>query len=284
MTLWAIQLLNGISFGMLLFLLASGLTLIFGLMNILNLAHGSLYLVGAYIGLAVAQATGNFVVAVLVGSAFVGIVGVLMQTSLLSRFGGNTEAQVLIGFGIMFLFGDLSLGIWGGTPRTLPMPPVIVSSVPLGIITFPTYRLLLIGLGIAAAVFLWWFQDGTKVGAMVRASVDDAEMSQGVSVNVPVVMTGVFAMGAILAGAAGVLGSPVVGVYPGADAEVLLLTMVVVILGGVGSLKGAFVGALLVGLLDTFGRAFLPELSLFAIFAPMAIILMVRPGGLLPRS
>lgn len=284
MSLWAIQFLNGVSFGMLLYLLAAGLTLTFGLMKILNLTHGSYYLLGGYVGMTVARSTGSFVLAVIAGSLFAGIVGVLMQRGLLNKYGRDEMGQILITFGLLFLFADLSLWTWGGTPRTIPKPPLFESSFPVGDVMFPTYRLLLVGLGIAVALFLWWFQEGTKVGAMVRASVDDAEMSQGVSVNVPLVMTGVFAMGAVLAGAAGVFGGPLVGVYPGVDFEVLLLAFVVVIVGGIGSLKGALVGALVVGLLDTFGRAFIPELSLFAIFAPMAIILLVRPGGLLPRS
>jgi branched-chain amino acid transport system permease protein len=283
-SLWAIQILNGISFGMLLFLLAAGLTLTFGLMKILNLTHGSYYLLGAYIGYTVDRATDNFVLALLAGSLFVGIVGVLMQWGLLERYGRDETGQVLITFGLLFLFGDLALWAWGGDPKTIAKPPLLQGSFPVGEITFPIYRLLLVGLGAATAIFLWWFQEGTKVGAMVRASVDDAEMSQGVRVNVPLVMTGVFTLGAVLAGAAGVLGGPLMGVYPGADFEVLLLAFVVVIVGGIGSLKGALVGALVVGLLDTFGRAFLPELSLFAIFAPMAIILLVKPGGLLPRT
>ncbi|HLB12301.1 MAG TPA: branched-chain amino acid ABC transporter permease [Dehalococcoidia bacterium] len=284
MSLWAIQLLNGISFGMLLFLLSAGLTLTFGLMNILNLTHGSYYLLGGYIGLTVARATGNFVLAALAGSLAVGVIGILTQRGLLNKFGRDEMGQILITFGLLFLFGDLALWAWGGTPRTIPKPPLFEGSFPVGEVMFPTYRLFLVGIGAATALFLWWFQEGTRVGAQVRASVDDAEMSEGVSVNVPLVMTGVFALGAVLAGAAGVFGGPLVGVYPGADFEVLLLAFVVVIVGGIGSLKGALVGALVVGLLDTFGRAFMPELSLFAIFAPMAIILLVRPAGLLPRS
>ncbi|HLC29601.1 MAG TPA: branched-chain amino acid ABC transporter permease, partial [Dehalococcoidia bacterium] len=201
-----------------------------------------------------------------------------------NKFGRDEMGQILITFGLLFLFGDLALWAWGGTPRTIPKPPLFEGSFPVGEVMFPTYRLFLVGIGAATALFLWWFQEGTRVGAQVRASVDDAEMSEGVSVNVPLVMTGVFALGAVLAGAAGVFGGPLVGVYPGADFEVLLLAFVVVIVGGIGSLKGALVGALVVGLLDTFGRAFMPELSLFAIFAPMAIILLVRPAGLLPRS
>lgn len=284
MNIWAIQLLNGISYGMLLFLLASGLTLTLGLMKITNLAHGSYFLLGGYVGLAVAKATDSFVLAILGGSVAVGILAVLTQRFLLNRVLQDETSQILITFGLLFLFGDLSLAVWGGAAQTIPKPPLFAGSFPLGGVTFPTYRLLLVGLGIVAALFLWWFQEGTRIGAVVRASVDDAEIARTVGVNVPLVMTGVFALGAAFAAAAGVLGGPLMGLYPGADLDVLLLAMVVVIVGGLGSLKGAFVGALVVGLLDTFGRVFLPELSLFAIFAPMAVILLVRPGGLLGRT
>ncbi len=268
MNIWAIQLLNGISYGMLLFLLASGLTLTLGLMKITNLTHGSYYLLGGYAGLVVDKATGSFVLAIVAGSLAIGVIAVFTQRFLLNRILQDETSQILISFGLLFLFGDLALATWGGAAETIPKPSLFAGSFPVGGVTFPTYRLLLVGLGLAVALFLWWFQEGTRIGAVVRASVDDTEIARTVGVNVPLVMTGVFALGASLAAAAGVLGGPLVGLYPGADLDVLLLAMVVVIVGGLGSLKGAFVGSLLVGLLDTFGRVFLPELSLFAIFAP----------------
>lgn len=284
MTIWAIQLLNAISYGMLLFLLASGLTLTLGLMKITNLTHGSYFLLGGYVGLTVAKITDSFVLAILAGTVAVGILAVFIQRFLLNRVLQDEVSQILITFGLLFLFGDLALGTWGGAPQTIPKPPLFASSFPVGGVTFPTYRLLLVALGVLIALFLWWFQEGTRVGAVVRASVDDAEMAQASGVNVPLVMTGVFALGASLAALAGILGGPLVGLYPGADLDALLLAMVVVIVGGLGSLKGAFVGAMVVGLLDTLGRVLLPELSLFAVFAPMAVILLVRPGGLFGRT
>lgn len=283
MNIWAIQILNGISYGMLLFLLSAGLTLTFGLMKIINLTHGSYFLLGGYVGLSVERLTGSFLLALVAGSAAVGILAVLTQRFLLNRFLKDEMAQILITFGLLFLFGDLALWAWGGSTQTIPKPPLLEGSIPMGGLTFPVYRLALVAVGVLTALFLWWFQEGTRIGAMVRAAVDDAEIAQTLSVNVPLLMTGVFALGAMLAAAAGVLGGPILGLFPGADFDVLLLAFVVVVVGGLGSLGGAFVGALVVGLLDTFTRVFFPELSYFAIFAPMALILLVRPEGLVPR-
>lgn len=283
MNIWAIQILNGVSYGMLLFLLAAGLSLTFGLLKITNLTHGTYYLLGGYVGLTVAKLTGSFLLALVAGSAAVGILAVLTQRFLLHRFLKDEMAQILITFGLLFMIGDLALWTWGGSAQTIPKPELLSGSFPIGRLTFPVYRLFLVGVGVIAALFLWWFQDGTRIGAKVRAAVDDAEIAQTVNVNVPLLMTGVFALGAVLAAAAGVLGGPLIGLFPGADFEVLLLAFVVVVVGGLGSLGGAFVGAMVVGLLDTFARVFFPEFSYFAIFAPMAIILLVRPGGLVQR-
>lgn len=283
MNIWAIQILNGISYGMLLFLLAAGLTLTFGLMKIINLTHGSYFLLGGYVGLSVEQLTGSFLLALVAGSAAVGILAVLTQRFLLNRFLKDEMAQILITFGLLFLFGDLALWAWGGSTQTIPKPALLADSIPMGGLTFPVYRLAVVAVGVITAIFLWWFQEGTRIGAMVRAAVDDAEIAQTLNVNVPLLMTGVFALGAMLAAAAGVLGGPILGLFPGADFDVLLLAFVVVIVGGLGSLGGAFVSALIVGLLDTFTRVFFPELSYFAIFAPMAVILLFRPGGLVQR-
>jgi branched-chain amino acid transport system permease protein len=283
MNIWAIQILNGISYGMLLFLLASGLSLTFGVMRIINLTHGSYFLLGGYVGLTVARITNSFLLALVAGSAAVWILAVLTQRLLLNRLLKDEMAQILITFGLLFMIGDLALWGWGGSTQTIQKPPLVAGSFPIGSLTFPVYRLVLVGVGVLTALFLWWFLEGTRIGAMVRAAVDDAEIAQTVHVNVPLLMTGVFAFGAVLAAVAGVLGAPLLGLYPGADFEVLLLAFVVVVVGGLGSLGGAFVGALAVGLMDTFARVFFPDFSYFAIFAPMAIILLVKPGGLVER-
>ncbi len=283
MTFWATQILNGVSFGMLLFILAAGLSLIYGLMRILNLAHGSYYLWGAYVGLTVVQLTNNFLLALLAGTAAVTVLGILMERFFLRRFPNQPLAQVLLTFGFLFIFADLSLWIWGGNPQTLPKPEIFSSSIWIGNIIFPSYRLFVIAVGIVVALGLWWLQEGTRLGAMIRAGVDDPEMARGTGVNVSLLSTAVFGFGAFLAALGGIMGGPFIGVYPGADFEILLLAFVVIIMGGLGSLKGAFFGGLLVGLLDTFGKALFPELALFTIFAPMAIILAIRPTGLFGR-
>ena len=281
MRFWVFQLLNGLSFGMLLFLLAAGLSLIFGLMRILNLAHGSYYLLGAYVALSTVQATDSLVLGALVGMATVVMLGVVMERLFLRRLPQHEELpQALLTFGFLLVVGDVSLWIWGGTPQSLPKPEMLSASVRLGPLVFPSYRLFLIGFGAVVGIALWFLQERTRVGAMVRASVDDAEMAQATGINVSVLSTAVFGLGAALAALGGILAGPVLGIYPGADFEVLLLAFVVVIVGGLGSLKGAFVGGLLVGCLDNFGKALFPELAYFTIFAPMAAILAVRPAGL----
>lgn len=281
---WGIHTLNGISFGMLLFLLAAGLSLIYGLMKILNLAHGSYYVLGAYLGLTVIQMTGSFILAVLVGSLVVVLIGVVMERFFLRHLHLEELRQALLTFGFLFIFADLALWIWGGNPQTLPKPAMFAHSISLGDLVYPSYRLFLIVIGLVIGGALWWFQERTRIGAMLRASVDDAEIARGLGINVSVLFTLVFGVGAFLAALSGVLGGPIVGVYPGAEFEVLLLAFVVVIVGGLGSLKGALVGGLLVGLMDNFGKAFFPEFALFTVFVPMAAILAIRPTGLFGRA
>jgi branched-chain amino acid transport system permease protein len=278
------QALNGLSFGALLFLLASGLTLIFGLMRVANIAHGSYYLLGAYVGLSVMRWTGVFPLAILAGGAAVALIGIVMQRWFLARFHQQTLPQVLLTMGFAFFFSDQALLVWGGDPQSIPVPKVLSGTLVIGTVYFPAYRLFVIGVGLCVFVGLWLLLERTRLGATVRAAVDDAEMARGLGINVGRVMTGVFALGAFLAAAGGVMGGAFLSIYPGADFDVLPLTFVVVIMGGLGSLKGALIGSLLVGLLDNFGKAMFPELSYFTLFAPMALILAVRPTGLFGRA
>jgi len=279
-TFWAIQTLNGLSFGMLLFLLAAGLSLIYGLMRILNLAHGSYYIFGAYVALTVIGLTGSFVLSIVGGTLAVIVLGVLMERLFLRFLPPDELPQALLTFGFLLIIGDVSLWIWGGTPQTLPKPEIFEQSVRMGPLIFPSYRLFVLGIGVVIGVALWILQEQTRLGAMVRAAIDDAQIARSTGINVSLLSTGVFAFGAALAAFGGIIGGPLLGVYPGADFEILLLAFVVVIVGGLGSLKGAFFGALLVGLLDNFGKALFPQLAYFTIFAPMAIILAIRPSGL----
>ena len=276
--------LNGISFALLLFLLASGLTLIFGLMRIANIAHGSFYLLGAYVGLSVMRWTHAFPLAILAGGISVAAIGILMQRWFLARFHQQTLAQVLLTMGFAFIFSDQALLLWGGDPQSVPVPRALAGTLVAGPIYFPIYRLFVIAVGAFVYAVLWLLLEKTRIGARVRAAVDDAEMARGLGIDVWRVFTGVFALGAFLAAAAGVIGGAFLSVYPGADFDVLPLAFVVVIVGGLGSLRGALVGSLLVGLLDNFGKALFPELSYFTLFAPMALILAIRPTGLFGRQ
>jgi branched-chain amino acid transport system permease protein len=277
---WVVQTLNGISFGMLLFLLAAGLSLIYGLMKILNLTHGSFYLWGGYVGLLVVRATGNLFLAALASGLAIAFIGALMERFLLRRLYRQELPQTLLTFGFLFIFSDLGIFIWGGNPQTIPRPAMLSQSVQLGEFFYPSYRLFIIAFGFLVAGLLWWIQEGTRIGAMLRAGVDDEEIARALGINVSLLFTAVFALGAFLAALGGTMGGPIMGVYPGADFDVMLLGFVVIIIGGLGSLRGALVGGLIVGLLDNFGKVFFPEFALFTIFAPMALILAVRPLGL----
>jgi branched-chain amino acid transport system permease protein len=193
---------------------------------------------------------------------------------------GEELPQALLTFGFLLICGDTALWVWGGTPQTLPKPDFLARSVRVGTFFFPSYRLFLIVVGAVIGIALWMVQERTRLGAMIRAAIDDAEIARSTGINVSLLSSGVFAAGAALAALGGVMGGPLLGVYPGADFDILLLAFVVVIIGGLGSLKGAFFGALLVGLLDTFGKTLFPQFALFTIFAPVALILAVRPTGL----
>lgn len=282
--LWVIDTLNGVAFGMLLFLLAAGMSLIYGLMKILNLTHGSFYLVGGYIGLTVVRATGSFVLALLVAAIVIALMGAVIERFFLRRFHLDELPQTLLTFGFLFIFSDLALWIWGGDPLMLPVPHILTGSLAIGEYAYPYYRLFVIAIGLAIAGALWWFQEHTRLGTMLRAGVDDAEIARALGIDVSLLFTLVFASGAALAAFGGVLAGPVLSVYPGADFEVLILAFVVVIVGGLGSLRGALAGALLVGILDDFGKVFFPQFALFTVFVPMAVILVVRPTGLFGRQ
>lgn len=274
-----VQLFNGVSWAMLLFLFTAGFTLIFGLMKIINLTHGSYYLFGGYVGLMVFYRTRSLILSALLGGLSIAILGLLMQRSLLHRYEKTHDTQVLLTFGFILFFSDLALSIWGGEPKTIPVPHLLERSILLGSLTFPAYRAALIVIGLVTAALLWWFLKG-KYGMLLRAGIENEEMTAGLGVNISLLKTLTFAGGSFLAGVAGVIGSPVIGVYPGLDMQILLLSLVIVIIGGIGSLKGAFIGSLLVGLMDTFVKALFPIFSLFAIFFLMAVTLAIRPSGL----
>ncbi len=280
MEFWLTQAFNGISYGALLFLLGSGLSLVFGVMRIVNLAHGSYFLLGGYVGLTAVSRTKSFPLALLSGALSVALIGLGMERLFLRRLIKQSLPQVLMTMGFALVFQDLGLLVWGGDPHTLAVPALLARSVQAGPVFVSFYRLFIIAVASAVGLVLWVFLEKTRAGACIRATVDDAEMAQGVGINVPLLSAGVFALGAFLAALGGVVGAGFIGVYPGLDFEVLPYAFVVVIVGGLGSLPGVIVGSLLVGLLDNFGKALFPELSYFTLFAPMALILALKPTGL----
>ena len=276
-----LQTINGISYAALLFLLASGFTLTFGLMRIVNMAHGAFYLFGGYIGLTVVKMTGSFGLALFAGGAAAAVLGFASDRILIRRAGEDHLAQVLITVGLTYIIGDVSLKIWGGDAQKLPVPMFIRGVIDLpGGIVYPTYRLFLILVGALVALGLWTIYRRTQIGAAIRAGVDDREMVSATGIHVDRLFIIISALASFLAGFSGVLGGAFLTVYPGAEWEILVFALVVVIVGGLGSLEGAMVGALIVGLLDAYGRWLAPELSYFVLFGPMAVLLLFRPRGL----
>jgi branched-chain amino acid transport system permease protein len=284
MQFWVIQAFNGISYGALLFLLASGLSLIFGVMRIVNLAHGSYFLLGGYVALTVIWTTGSWLLAIPVGALAVAGLGLVMERVFLRRLGFDTLRQVLLTVGFALLFQQAALDIWGGDNMDIKIPPILDWSMTTGTMFFPVYRMFMIAMASVVGIGLWLIIERTRLGAVVRAAVDDAEMARGVGIDTSRVSMTIFALGAFLAALGGVIGGAFIGVYPGLDFEILPLSFAVVIIGGLGSLRGAVVGSLIVGLVDNFGKALFPEVSYFTLYAPMAIILAVKPTGLFGRE
>jgi branched-chain amino acid transport system permease protein len=287
MTFWLLLTVNSITFGSLLFLLAAGFSLIFGLMRIPNLTHGSLFMIGGYFGATfVGGMLGimfNFWVAALLSAALVAALGALMERWLLRQLPGQQMAQVLVTLGISFIVADFCLMVWGGDPIAVATPDALAGFVRLGVLIFPTYRLAIIGIAVVVAIALWLLLDRTRLGAMIRAGVDDPDMARVVGIRVSQLFTIVFSLGAGIAAFAGVIGGPILTVYPGLDQYMLPLALVVVIIGGSGSLFGSIVGSLAIGFIYNFGQALLPELAYFVLFLPMLLVLLLRPQGLFGR-
>jgi len=278
------QVLNGLSFGALLFLLASGLTLVFGLMRIINLAHGAFYMLGGYIGVVVAGLTGNLLVAVIAAIVAVGATALIVEVGLLRFVRGQELPEVLLTVGVSFVIADLCLAIFGGDPRTLPLSAMITGSLQIGNLTYPLYRIFVMVVAVVIGVALALVQNRTRVGAVVRAGVDDREIISAMGVNIRWVFTGMFIVGAALAAIGGTIGAGMMSIRPGIQDEVLLYALVVVIIGGLGSVPGAAVGSVLIGLIDAFAKAWIPDLAYFTIFAPMALVLVLRPTGLFGKA
>jgi branched-chain amino acid transport system permease protein len=275
------QLLNGFVYGSLLFLTAAGLSLIFGLMNVVSLAHGSFFMLGGYVGFALYRLTNSFWLAFVLAPVPITIIGVAMEMIFMRPLyrRGHLD-QVLLTFGFTFIFFDAVQTIWGRDVHALPPPRGLDGVVELGSAIFSSYRLFIIATGVVIALALWLFLERSRLGAMVRAGVDDAAMAGGLGCNIPVLFSAIFGAGVALAALGGVAAGPIFGMYPGEDAEILIPAFIVIVVGGMGSLRGAFVGSLLIGVADTFGKAYLPALALFLIYLVTAVVLLARPQGL----
>jgi branched-chain amino acid transport system permease protein len=288
MTFWLVLTVNSVTFGGLLFLLSAGFSLIFGLMRIPNLTHGSLFMLGAYFGatfiIGVFGVAFNFWLAAILATLLVAMLGGLIERLLLRRLPGDALAQVLVTLGLSFMAADFCLMVWGGDPLNVETPAGLGGFTRFAGVGFPNYRLAIIAVAAIFAVALWLLLDRTRLGAMIRAGVDDPDMARVVGIRVSHLFTVVFALGAGLAAFAGIIGGPILSVYPGLDQDMLPLALVVVILGGTGSLLGSFVGSIIVGFIYNFGQALLPELAYFVLFLPMLLVLVFRPQGLFGRQ
>ena len=287
MQFWIIEILNSLALGGLLFLLASGFSLIFGLQRIANLTHGGFFMLGAYIGASLLRERIPGVdlwLAALAAGLLLALLGGLLERLVLRRLAGNPLGQVLVTLGVAFIISDACLMIWGGDPIPVPTPPAVARPLIVGKFVFPTYRLVVVGIAIAVAAGLYLLLEKTRLGAMIRAGVDDMQIARAVGIRVSVLFTCVFCLGAGIAGAAGVLGGPIFSAYPGLDADMLPLALIVVILGGVGSLAGAFIGSFVIGAIYTFGSTLFPDVAYFILFLPMIVVIAYRPEGLFGRS
>jgi branched-chain amino acid transport system permease protein len=285
LSLVVVQLLNGVQLGLMLFLMASGLTLVLGMMSFINLAHGSFYMIGAFIASSLLAWTGNFMLSLLVAVAGAGIVGLLLEIGMLRKVYQQSHLQhVLITYGLILVFNELARLIWGPFPVPLPVPALLAGSVEiLPGITYPTFRLAILFVGLAVAAALYVVITHTRSGMWVRAGASDRAMAGAIGVDIELMFSLLFGMGSALAGLAGVMAGPILTVQVGIGEPILILSLVVTVIGGIGSIRGAFLAALLVGVIDTFGRIlFPPAIGSMMIFLLMAVILACRPQGLFP--
>lgn len=283
MSLWLVLAVNSITLGGLLFLLSAGFSLIFGLMKIPNLTHGSFFMLGGYLAASLIARGLDFWTAAIVGGLGVAAFGGVVERLILRRLPGAELAQVLVTLGLSFMIADVCLMVWTGDPVRIDTPAALRGTSSVLGLPFPTYRLAISVIAVVFAAALWALLERTRLGAMIRAGVDDPAMARVAGIRVSRLFTVVFCLGAWLAGFAGVIGGPILSVYPGLDQEMLPLALVVVILGGSGSLLGSLVGSFVVGFLYNFGQAMFPELAYVVLFLPMLIVLVVRPQGLFGR-
>jgi branched-chain amino acid transport system permease protein len=280
------QTLNGLTLAGIIFLVSSGFTLVFGVMRVTNLSHGAVYLIGGYIGYSVITATHNFLYGLAAGALAMAAAGYLLERTLISWLGRSEMAELLATLGLIYVLDDVALAIWGGSPVTINLPGFLgkSSTLPISGIVYPNGRIFILAVAIAVAAGLYYLLRRTRIGAIVRAGVDDREMVSALGINVRRVFALVFTLGALLAGFAGVLGGTVLGLYTGADSDILLFALAVVIVGGLGSYEGAIVGSIVIGLIDNYGTAYFPAVAYSVLFIPVIAVLLVRPHGLFGRA
>ncbi len=285
MDVLVLGILNGISFGTILFLLGSGLSLILGVMGILNLTHGALYMIATYVGWSLAiKYKLNFLLAILAGGVSAGVVGLLIERGFLRFLYKQLNEQVLVTFGFVLILTNLSLWLWGPTPQAPFTAPFLSLAIPVMGWSYPIARLAIIFVGLALAAVLWWLQEKTRIGAIIRAGMDDKQMAMGLGINVEKVSAIIFFFGSFMAGFAGVMGAQLLGPNLELGTDVLLLSLIVVVVGGMGSVQGALLGGMLIGLIDAFGKVLFPDLAMFTMYLTMIVILLVRPHGLLGKK
>ena len=284
MAFLTIMTLNALSFSALLFLLSAGYSLVFGLMRVPNMAHGAFFLIGGYLCVQAVAFNLSFGWAVVAAAAGMAAIGVFTERYLLRRLAGRELAQVLTTLGLAFVLSGISILLWGGMPLQVAPPAFADGPIRIAGVMFPAYRLLLIIVALVIGAVLWYFIDRTRLGAMIRAGVDDSAMAEAVGIRVSSLFTTVFAIGAALAGVGGAMAAPILTVYPGLDFEMLSLALIVVIVGGIGSLLGAVIGSLAIGFAYTFGQAYFTEFAFALLFVVMIAVLAVRPQGLFGRA
>jgi branched-chain amino acid transport system permease protein len=273
---WVIIIVMGFSFSVLLFMLS----LVFGLMNVLNLAHGGYYLIGSFVGISIYKGTGNFLLAIFAGGAVAGIIGVAMERGFLRYLPGQLLDQVILTMGFLFIITDLAKWIWGPTAQMVSPPSLVAGALRIGAYSVYLYHLVVIFAGLVIAIVLWFFQEKTRYGAIIRAGIDNREMIMAVGINFNRVCAWVFFLGTVIAGISGVIGLPLLGAYLESGSEILLYAIIVVIIGGLGSMQGALAGSFIIGMIHSFSKAFFPPLAFFMMYLIVIIILLVRPSGL----
>ncbi len=276
--------LNGLSYAFILFLLAAGFSLTFGVMGVLNLAHGALYMLGAYIGMQVIASVHQFWLAVVVAAIALAIIGYALYWFFLKKLYNRVPEQGVLTIGLALIIANVVMWIWGPRAHSMMSPHGLTGVVHIGSLGFPVYRLFVVGIGVLVLALLWYMQDRTRVGAIIRAGMDNKDMTVSLGINYGLVSTFVFLLGMALAGVAGVIGAPITGAYPSMGDNLLLLTLIVVVVGGTGYIQGTMLGALVIGLLDTFGKAYIPRVALFFAWVVFLAILLLRPSGLIGRK